>query len=120
MRFMYPAIFSKDDNCYTVEFPGLIGCQTFGDTLEEAMGYAQEALAGYLLTILEDETIPNLPTEIRDIKTEDESFVSLVVCNIDQYREPKLLRKPSQYQDGSTRLQLIKTLTFLRHYKKPC
>ena len=54
MLFVYPAVFHKEDNAYWVEFPDLEGCQTYGETLNETMAYAQEALAGYLLTLLEE------------------------------------------------------------------
>ena len=45
MLFIYPAIFHKENNSYWVEFPDLEGCQTYGDTLNETMEYAQEALS---------------------------------------------------------------------------
>ena len=54
MLFVYPAIFHNEDNAYWVEFPDLEGCQTFGNTINETMEYAQEALAGYLLVALEN------------------------------------------------------------------
>ncbi|HPJ39130.1 MAG TPA: type II toxin-antitoxin system HicB family antitoxin [Spirochaetota bacterium] len=49
----YPAhiLFSKEDNCYTVEFPDLPGCLTFGDDLQAAINNASEALSGYLESI---------------------------------------------------------------------
>lgn len=49
----YPAKieYDKEDVCYNVEFPDLEGCQTFGDTLEEAINAAKEALTGYLASI---------------------------------------------------------------------
>lgn len=49
----YPANiqYSKDDNCFLVEFPDLPGCLTYGDTLEEAKENAREALSGYLESV---------------------------------------------------------------------
>ena len=32
MLFVYPAIFHREDNAYWVEFPDLLGCQTYGAT----------------------------------------------------------------------------------------
>lgn len=44
----YAALFQKvEDGKYLVEFPDLAGCFTQGDTLEEALYRAQEALAIY-------------------------------------------------------------------------
>lgn len=65
MLFVYPAIFHKDDNAYWVEFPDLEGCQSFGNTVEETMGGAQEALAAYILTVLEGGAKLPTPSEIK-------------------------------------------------------
>lgn len=37
MKLAYPAIFHNEDNSYWVEFPDLVGCNTFGDTLNETL-----------------------------------------------------------------------------------
>ena len=49
----YPAVFERDneDDTYSVSFPDLPGCFTFGDTLEEAKGHAAEVLSAYLESI---------------------------------------------------------------------
>jgi len=49
----YPAkiYFDKVDKCFLVEFIDLPGCQTYGQTQEEAISNAVEALSGYLETI---------------------------------------------------------------------
>lgn len=49
-KHFYPAIFHKEDNAYWVEFPGLPGCVTQGDTFEEAYEMSTEALGLYLET----------------------------------------------------------------------
>ncbi|HBI23853.1 MAG: hypothetical protein A2Y48_06045 [Nitrospirae bacterium RIFCSPLOW2_12_42_9] len=54
-KFAYPAIIKYDrgDKIYTVEFPDLPGCVTFGETLGEAKEKAREALSGYLASIFD-------------------------------------------------------------------
>lgn len=54
-EFAYPAVvkYDREDKAYTVEFPDLPGCVTFGDTLPEAQEKAQEALSGYLASIFD-------------------------------------------------------------------
>jgi antitoxin HicB len=49
----YPAVikYSKTDASYLVEFPDLSGCHTYGNTQEEALEMAAEALSGYLESI---------------------------------------------------------------------
>lgn len=45
----YPAhIWKEENNTYSVEFPDLPGCFSWGETLEEAKAQAEEALTGYL------------------------------------------------------------------------
>ena len=50
-----------DEGGYWVRVPGLPGCVTEGDTLEEAISNAKEAVEGYLLS-LADRDIP-IPDE---------------------------------------------------------
>jgi len=51
----YPAKikFDADDNAYLVSFPDLPGCHTYGESLEDALEMAREALSGYLTSIFE-------------------------------------------------------------------
>ncbi|MEO5356129.1 MAG: type II toxin-antitoxin system HicB family antitoxin [Nitrospirae bacterium YQR-1] len=53
-RLQYPAIvtYIEGDNDYIVEFPDLKGCITDGETIEEALFNAKEALTGYLAVVL--------------------------------------------------------------------
>ena len=93
MLFIYPAIFHKEDDAYWVEFPDLEGCQTYGGTLNETMACAQEALAGYLLTLLEEnrELVP--PSDVSAVSSGGDSFVTLVTCDINQYQDARAIKK---------------------------
>lgn len=105
MMFIYPAIFHQEDSTYWVEFPDLPGCQSFGDTLPETMAEAQEALAAYVLTLLEQGKPLAQPSDIASLSPED-GFTSLVACTIDQYKETKAVKKtltiPSWLNDRAT------------------
>lgn len=57
MSITYPAIFTKENNVYEVEFPDLSGCLTYGVNMQEAFSNAQEALTGYTESLL-DRGIP--------------------------------------------------------------
>jgi antitoxin HicB len=46
--YVYPAVFTFEDDGVSVEFPDLDGCFTCGSDLEEAARMAEDALAGYL------------------------------------------------------------------------
>ena len=105
MMFVYPAVFHQEDNAYWVEFPDLPGCQSFGDTLSETMAEAQEALAAYVLTLLEQGKPLAQPSDI-DAITPVDGFTSLVACTIDQYKETRAVKKtltiPSWLNDRAT------------------
>lgn len=57
-------IIEHDDHGYYAWSPELPGCQTQGDTLEEAMAHAREAIALYLETLTPDERAACLSKEI--------------------------------------------------------
>ena len=45
---------------FTVTVPSLPGCVTYGDTLDQAMNMAKEAIAGYIEVLKEmNESIPD-------------------------------------------------------------
>ena len=92
MLFVYPAVFHKEEDSYWVEFPDLPGCHSYGSSVTETMACAQEALAGYILTLLEQERPIAVPSDIGTLSAE-EGFTSLVSCNIDQYKETKAVKK---------------------------
>lgn len=90
-KLIYPAIFYKENDSYWVEFPDLEGCQSFGDTLEEIHEAAKEALAVYLVTLLEQGKQINPPTDIYKIETPDNAFVSLV--DVDLIKKSQSVKK---------------------------
>lgn len=94
MRFIYPAVFHhEDDTSYWVEFPDLPGCFTDGDTQEDALNNAQEAMALYLEP--DGETEPNYPhaTDITDISQPENGFVSYVVSDVDLTKSSRSVKK---------------------------
>ncbi len=92
MLFVYPAIFHQENNSFWVEFPDLEGCHTYGSSITETMEAAQEALAAYILTLLEQEKDIASPSDISDFHVED-GFPSLVSCDINQYKDTKAVKK---------------------------
>lgn len=83
MLKVYPAIFNNEGT-YWVEFPDLEGCVSDGETLEEAMENAQDAMGLYLAALLEDgQKLPEA-SDIRMIKSE--SIVTYVSVDVNQYR----------------------------------
>ena len=65
--YIFPAILSFDEDGISVEFPDLPGCLTCGNSTEEAINRAKEALGLHLYSMEEDnEFIPD-PTDIKDL-----------------------------------------------------
>lgn len=62
----YPARFEEEDGVTTVLFRDLPGAITEGDTFEEAFKNAQEALEGYLESMLDRTVEFSLPTQKQD------------------------------------------------------
>ena len=93
MKLIYPAIFHKEDNAFWVEFPDLEGCNSFGDTLEETLANAREALEGYSISLIENgEKLPE-PSDIEAVKTDD-GFVSIVDTDLSAYfKQNKAVKK---------------------------
>lgn len=86
-KYIYPAIFKKDGNFYTVHFPDLESCYTQGENLQEAYEMASDILCLTLYHLEEEEaTIPSA-SEVTAIPTREGEFVSLVDCDTLEYRQ---------------------------------
>jgi len=77
-NYIYPAILNYEEGGITVEFPDLPGCITFGETEEEALKNAKEALEGFLYFMEEDNDIIPNPSKILDIQLEKNQIATLV------------------------------------------
>ena len=111
MIFVYPAIFHKEEDVYWVEFPDLEGCHTYGDSIAGTMEAAQEALAGYLLTLLEQGISVATPSDI-SIFHADDGFCSLVSCDINQYKDTKAVKKTLTIPSWLNKAALEKNINF--------
>ena len=77
-KYVYPAIFTYDDDGINIEFPDIEGCFSCADTDEEALYMAEDVLGLCLLVLEEDnEKIPE-PSDLKDIKVEENQKTSLV------------------------------------------
>lgn len=84
MKYIYPAKFIKQKKGYTVDFIDF-NCTTEGDSLENAIEMAEEAL-GLYLDDLDANSIPkpSLPFSNQNLKINE--FISLVQLDLDEYR----------------------------------
>jgi len=86
MLKVYPAVFLQEEIGYSVSFPDLDGCFTEGDSLEEAMEMAQEALGLFIVSLEERGMVVPSASEISSIVCSDCEFTSFVATSIDKYR----------------------------------
>nr|DAU87194.1 MAG TPA: hypothetical protein [Caudoviricetes sp.] len=88
MKYIYPAVFTKDGDFYIVKFPDIEGCYTQGETLSEAVEMAEDVLCLMLYDYEEEgKKIPE-PSDIKKIKvSSNDDFVSLVSCDTLEYRK---------------------------------
>ena len=95
MLSIYPAIFYKEKDEYSVIFPDLNYLSTCGENLNDAMEMAIDCLAGYLYTAkLDDDKLP-MPSKINDIHSIDiantigfdgkDSFINLISVDLEDY-----------------------------------
>lgn len=88
MKYVYPAIFTEEENgYYSVRFDDIEGCFTSGASLEEAMDMAKDALCLMLYTLEEEEEEIPKASDIRNVFTDENEFVSLVQCDTIEYRK---------------------------------
>lgn len=86
-KYAYPAIFTREENGYSVVFPDIDGCFTCGSTLPEAIEMAEDALCLMLYDHEEDgETIP-AASDVKRVQEGTAEIVSLVCCDTVEYRK---------------------------------
>ena len=85
MKYVYPACFYKEDDCYSVLFSDF-ECATQGDNLTEAMAMAAEAAAGWIIGSLErGEPLPK-STPLENVQPDDGGFASFVYINLEELK----------------------------------
>lgn len=72
-KIYYPALIDKDaESDFGVSFPDFPGCVSAGETLEESLIGAQEALSGHIaLMIADGDELPK-PTSLEEVAAEKE------------------------------------------------
>ncbi len=90
-KHFYPAIFHEEDGGFWVEFPGLPGCVTQGNTFEEAYEMATEALGLYL----ETEEGFSYPESLKINKNEIDENSCVVMIEFDEIEYLKKMNNQS-------------------------
>lgn len=84
MKFIYPAVFTKEEDAYLVSFPDFNGCGTYGDNLIEAYEMAKEVMEAMVCGYYGEDIGPvPTPSDPLAFETDNQSFVSLVYSDFD-------------------------------------
>lgn len=87
MKYIYPAYFVQEEGRYTVHFPDIPNICTEGDTIEEAMDMAEDALTLYLWDAEESQdTIPEA-SKPGTFPMPKGAFMSLIKADTLEYRK---------------------------------
>lgn len=66
----YTVLITREDDAYIVDVPALPGCHTYGDTIDEALANAREAIEVYIETLRDrGEPIPE-DTETQAVRVD--------------------------------------------------
>lgn len=87
-KYAYPAIFTpEEDGSYSIIFPDLESCYTCGDSLEDGLLMAEDALALVLYGYeKEGRTIP-APSLLTSLSLNSGEFANYVACDTLKYRK---------------------------------
>lgn len=86
-KYAYPAVFTAENNSYSVSFPDVEGCLTFGETIPEAIEMAEDALCLMLYDLEEEDSEIPKPSDAKELKVESNEFVTMIACDTVEYRK---------------------------------
>ncbi len=92
MKFIYPVRIIADDDMFVAEFPDLDGCRTYGESVEETITLAAEALKGYLETLLEQNITFNPASKLQDIDNNC-ILTNYIYCDVNLAKYSKSVKK---------------------------
>lgn len=121
-KYAYPAIFTpEDDGSFSINFPDLEGCYTCGDSLEDGIEMAEDALALVLYGYEKDGRKIPAPSAPSEITLSDNDFINYIACDTMAYRKMynnKAVKKTLTIPEWLKNLLLLWDLISLRCFKK--
>ncbi len=87
-KYAYPAIFTpEEDGSFSINFPDLEGCYTCGDSLEDGIEMAEDALALVLYGYEKDARAIPAPSSSSAFTISGNEFVNYIACDTMEYRK---------------------------------
>ena len=87
MKYVFPAVFTKESAGFSVHFPDVDGCFTSGETLSDAMAMAEDALSLMLMAMEDDKSAIPEPSDPRKISCGENEVCSLILADTTEYRK---------------------------------
>lgn len=84
--YIYPAIFSYDNDGISISFPNLAGCISCASSDEEALYMAKDALGLYMVCLEEDGDALPKPSKLNEINLKSNERAILVEVNMPLFR----------------------------------
>lgn len=84
--YIYPAIFSYDNDGISISFPDLAGCISCASSDEEALYMAKDALGLYMVCLEEDGDALPKPSKLNEINLKSNERAILVEVNMPLFR----------------------------------
>ena len=86
-RYIYPAVFSYDEDGISVTYPDLPGCFTCAETTEDALYMAQDALKLHLYGMEEEQEELPQPSDLTNLDANKNEKVVLVEAYMPPFRD---------------------------------
>lgn len=87
-KYAYPAIFTpENDGTFSINFPDLEGCYTCGDSIEDGIEMAEDALALVLYGYEKENKAIPAPSDPSCLSLSDKDFVNYIACDTMAYRK---------------------------------
>jgi predicted RNase H-like HicB family nuclease len=95
-KYVYPAVFAKEDCGYSIRFPDFDSCYTSAENTAEGLEMANDVLCLTLYDMEQGGMEVPQPSEVNAVPHGENEFVTLVACDTDWYRryyESKSVKK---------------------------
>lgn len=87
MKYVYPAVFTKEDGAYSIRFPDIERCYTSAADLVEGVDMARDVLCFMLYDLEERKAAIPAPSDVSALRCAENEFVTLVACDTLEYRK---------------------------------
>jgi antitoxin HicB len=87
MKYVFPAIFKKETEGFSIHFPDLESCYTQGDNLEDGIEMAEDVLAFTLYRLERDNGVIPAPSDVKSFSVGSDELVTLIKCDTTVYKK---------------------------------